>query len=209
MADGRPRLPPLPAEYEARFGEVHALVKAQHEKPLPTMQEPFATPAEHQRWVDEVLIPWQDAQTPAGIAINATREEHPDLDATPNEEYAFSRAYFVRGALSVALMTNRRIVELDVRMPRSMLEDASKREGAIEYMAFILVQNRKNITFYRDLCTYRTYRDERPTLPADLVPWQTFCRLQLAQFMDHYCAAEHRLHPGTMSDECSERGAIE
>jgi hypothetical protein len=199
MDDGRPRLPDLPSDLQSSFGPLHRAVLQRHEQPLPVLDAAFATAAEHQRWVDEVLQPWLDAGDAIGIEIEATSPELPQTDASASQEQEYLRVHLLHGALSATHFTDVSIVRASIRVPRSLAEDPKTAATAREFEFFSVREARSELQFYRSLCSYGP-ADE--SAPSELAAWEAYCAELIENFLVRLCVAESRVHPSAIGDGC-------
>ena len=184
-------LPPLPADLEAPFAEVHALVTRHHAAPKPELDRPFATKEEHQAWVDRELEPWRErGWQDVGKPLGAVRPElDPTADLTDAEWVAHQRARLVYGALSATLAVDEAVVRARIPFPDDVRE--SDPAAIREYAALTLNRAHEQAELWRSSCTVFDGGD-RP-VPEDLQPWVEHCAGLVATLSAAACDAERRV----------------
>lgn len=175
-------LPELPADLEASLGDAHALVEQLHAAPQPTLDQPFATQAEHEQWVARELVPWHERTV--DDVLRPVQQSLPKLDPQAEVDdagwLAHQRARFIHGVLTTDVFLESTLVQFRVALPA---EAAPQANLGID-------QAHELVALQRESCT--TFDGGEQPIPEDLRPWATYCTDTIATVVAELCAAETR-----------------
>lgn len=176
-------LPMLPADLEASLGDARERVARLHEAPKPSLDEPFATKAEHEQWVARELDPWHD-RTVDGV-LRPVQGAMPKLDPAARVDdagwLAHQRARFVHGVLTTDVFLESMLVQFRVPLPTE----------AAPQVELGLARAHELVALQRESCT--TFDGGEQPIPEDLRSWASYCTDKIAIVVAELCSAEKRV----------------
>jgi hypothetical protein len=168
----RPELPELPDGMPALQPSYDA-VKASHAEPLLLLAAPWATNAEHTRWVEGELEPWRERRLALMSALADAKPQFPPDDA-PDAAWLTAEAELVvfRG-LMATVQTDIAMTWLRIPVPREALDTPAMRDDARRSLQAMGADAKKSAVFWLDTCRQDDDDDAEP-IPA-VTQWRDYC----------------------------------